>query len=508
MRLHLRNLVAIMLSLVVAVSILQTTATMPNLVSADDSISLELSRAPSSTEPATATGSLEINLQSGKVTIQIHQASPTSTYEALFVNSGGNIQLGTFTSGNDGEANFQTTLDAGTYVGIFEILRIGLLQFVSESTSFTIGVTATGSETLSTGSVSSVISTQTSKTESTVASSQVQFHVEPPTRTVNAGAYARFNINIMVTGAASVFLAAKGTPAQSVVIFTEETGVADPEFHSDLIIVTSESTPIGSYGVMIISLINGQEFDTQVTVQVQASSTTTSGRTTTPTGVALGASVSTDQPRYEPGAVVNVRGDVIDERRSAVSDASVSLQVDGPAGREIVFMNNLTTDAAGVFRANFSLPSNATVGTYTSFVLASKSGYTGATTHTSFAVGISPTPSVVIREVYTTDISGNRSAVFSTGQTVLVWVVVENSGATFEGVIWLQVRDVNGTPVWIQFQISQLGTGQTVRIAFGFQLTAGLSAGLYTASALVSDKLISQGGSFFASASAQFAVAS
>jgi hypothetical protein len=98
--------------------------------------------------------------------------------------------------------------------------------------------------------------------------------------------------------------------------------------------------------------------------------------------------------------------------------------------------------------------------------------------------------------------------VFSPGQTVLVWVVVENSGATFQGVIWLQVRDSNGTPIWIQFQISQLGTGQTLRIAFGFQLTSSVAAGLYNANALVSDKLISQGGSFFASASTQFAVAS
>lgn len=72
----------------------------------------------------------------------------------------------------------------------------------------------------------------------------------------------------------------------------------------------------------------------------------------------------------------------------------------------------------------------------------------------------------------------------------------------------MQIRDAQGTPIWIQFQISQLETGQTLKIAFGFQLTAGVPSGLYAASALVSDKLISQGGSFFASANIQFAIAS
>ena len=88
----------------------------------------------------------------------------------------------------------------------------------------------------------------------------------------------------------------------------------------------------------------------------------------------------------------------------------------------------------------------------------------------------------------------------------MVWVVVENSGATFEGVIWVQIRDPHGTPVWIQFQISQLGTGQTIKVAFGFAITANMASGLYTANTLVSDKLISQGGTFLASANTEFAL--
>jgi hypothetical protein len=83
---------------------------------------------------------------------------------------------------------------------------------------------------------------------------------------------------------------------------------------------------------------------------------------------------------------------------------------------------------------------------------------------------------------------------------------VENSGSSFNGVIWVQIRDSNGTPIWIQFQITPLGTGQTVKVAFGFQVTSGMTTGVYTVNTLVSDKLISQGGTFFASANTEFAV--
>jgi hypothetical protein len=198
---------------------------------------------------------------------------------------------------------------------------------------------------------------------------------------------------------------------------------------------------------------------------------------------------------------------VSDETGSAVAGATISLQVDGPTGAQIYFSSNLQTNTAGQFTVSFSLPADATAGTYTAFASAAKSDYANATTHTTFVVGVSTTPSVVISEVYTTDISGNRSAVFSVGQTVLVWVVVENSGAPFNGVIWMQIRDSSGTPAWIQFQISSLGTHQTVKVAFGFQITSGMVPGIYTANALVSDKLISQGGTFFASESVEFAVA-
>lgn len=238
---------------------------------------------------------------------------------------------------------------------------------------------------------------------------------------------------------------------------------------------------------------------------VSADNTTTSK--TVSTSAALDVSLSTDRHHYKANDTVNLQGRVIDEVGSAVAGANVSLQVDGPTGAEI-FLISLKTDTAGVFGRNFTL-TNAANGTYTAFASATKVGYASATIHTTFVVGTSSTPSVVIKDIFASDMSGNRSTIFSAGQTVLVWVVVENSGATVpEGVIWVQIRDGNGTPIWIDIYISRLETGQTVKVAFGFLVTSGMSTGLYTANALVSDRLISQGGTFFASATTEFTLTS
>jgi hypothetical protein len=498
MRLHSRNLVALILSAIVAISVAQTTGVTPSYALADNKLLIQLSRTPTSTEPIYASGNVEIDPQSGRLTIAIRQASPNSNYLALFATAGNNILLGNVTTDDRGQGNLETTLTTGSYVGGFQILRIGLLQFVSASTAFTVVASPTETQTLSSNNTTPSVT------------NPVQFLVEPPSRTISSSEFAKFNIQVLVNGTADVVLTASGIPMHGRAIFTRNIGIAKPEFHSDLIIMTSRDTPVGSYRITVVALVNGQEFNAHVNLEVAGYSTVTSNQTTTSTaaGYVLDVSLSTDQLQYQPNATVNIQGYVTDEMGGAIAGASVAVQVDDPTGAEIMFMNSLQTDAAGVFRVNFTLPSNATAGTYTTFASASKSGYVSATTHRTFAVGISPTPSVVIREVYTTDLSGNRSAVFTPGQTAVVWVVVENGGATFDGVIWVQIRDANGTPIWILFQISSVERGQSVAAAFGFQVTTGLSPGLYSANILVSDKLISQGGSFFASANAEFAVAS
>jgi len=502
MRSHTHNLIALVLSFIVAASIVQTAGIIPKSVSADNTFSLQLTRAPTSTESIFASGEVEVDLDSGHLTIQLKQATPNSVYQAVFVTSTNSLQLGNFTIGNGGEGQREVTLSSGTYVGMFQILGKVLVQFVSANTSFVIGVTTATTKT------SSASTTRSSTTTETTSATQFKFRVDPPSRTINAGDYARFNIQILANGTANVLLAAKGTPPRSTAIFTRDFGQANPEFDSMLIIVTSEDTPIGTYGITVISVVNGNESDSQLSLVVASSSSNTHTRTSTTQGVALEVSISPDHRHYEPNDTVVLQGKVSDGAGNVVADASVSLQLDGPTGTEIESAT-LKTDTAGMFKTGFKVPANAAAGTYTAFASATMSGYVSATTHTTFVIRTSSTPSVVISEVYTTDITGNRSAVFTTGQTVLIWVVVENGGATLaDGVVWLQVRDSNLTPIWIQIQISSLGTGQTSQVAFGFLITPSVASGLYTANALVSDKMISRGGTFLASTSTEFAVTS
>jgi uncharacterized protein YfaS (alpha-2-macroglobulin family) len=214
--------------------------------------------------------------------------------------------------------------------------------------------------------------------------------------------------------------------------------------------------------------------------------------------------VSTDQTQYQPNSTVTIRGLVTDGTGNAVGQAKVSVQVDGPRGAQLLYLNNLATDPAGAFQTQLNLVSTIPTGTYTVFASATKSGYSSTTTRTTFVVGASTTPSVIIRAVYTGDSAGNPASTFKVGQTIWIWVVIQNIGATFQGIVWIQVRDPSGMPVQIQIHMATLEAGQTTKE--GFTLLENATTGVYTVNALVSDKLISQGGIFLASSQTQFAL--
>jgi len=458
-----------------------------------------------STEPGSATGTIAIDLSSGQLQAELNGSSPSSVYVFAFLSSSQTLQLGMLTTDLQGRGTLEASLSPGNYDGRFEVASLGTLQFISEEASFTIAstVTVTATETNSTTETSTATETQTTSTSATM---QIEFQIEPAFRSIAAGAFAKFNIRVDRHGGTSnVLLVARGIPDNSVAIFTPNIGLANPTFHSTLTIVTAINTRPGTYAIVVSAVVDGQKYDAEVGLGIEASATS---HTTTviPPVASLSLTIGTDQHHYEQNATVTVEGHVRDNSGGAVAESSVSVQVDGPTGTEIVFVSTIRTDSAGLFHLEFTLSANATVGTYTVFASASKEGYASATTHTTFVVGVSSTPSVVIREVYVTDTAGSRSAVFTLGQTVVVWVVVENSGAAFEGVIWVQIRDPNGVPLAIQFHVSTLETGETVKEGFGFTLLTAPVLGLYTANALVSDKLISQGGTFFASADTQFAL--
>ncbi len=335
------------------------------------------------------------------------------------------------------------------------------------------------------------------------------FQIQPSSGTISAGAFAEFEIHIVGNSPADVFLVARDLPPNSVAIFTPNVGVATSDFRSSLTIVTSPDTPVGNYSVTAVARINGNELTSQVGLKILAPANTTTSTNTAvnaPIGTALAMTVTTDQTQYQPNSTVTIQGQVRDSTGSAVAGVTVSVQVDAPTGTELFFANNIQTDDAGIFQAQVSLPPSSTTGTYTVFTSATKSSYSSVTTTTTFVVGTSTTPSVIIKAVYAGDSAGNPTSTFTEGQTIWIWVVIENIGTTFQGVVWIQVRDPNGVPVQIQMHVSTLSGGETMKDGLDFTLSDHPTIGVYTVNALVSDKLISQGGTFLASADAQFAL--
>ncbi len=512
-----RSSIAMLLCAIAAFSLAQASGIGPSSVSADNTISKWPLRAPASTEPLSANGTVQVNEDNGQVTVQLSHALPESNYTVLFASASdsasANVTIGTIMTDQGGEGNAQGVMSSGPYFGVFEVLRIGLVQFTTANVSFTIGVTASTSATISTSTTEiTSTATQTTKSENSISVSNSEkflFQVEPASRSITAGDFAKFDVRIAqgatVEVSANIFLVARDVPPGSVAIFTPNVGVADPEFHSTLTILTSANTPASTYAVTVVALVNGHEFTNQIALEVSA---TTSQRFTTAASAtpSLILTVTTDQSQYQPNATVTVQGQVTDSTGSAIAQATVSIQVDSPTGAEVFFGNSVQTDAAGTFHAQVTLPATATLGTYTVFVTAAEATYSNVAARTTFVVGSSTTPSVNISALYAGDIAGNPTSTFSVGQTITIWVVIQNVGTTFQGLIWVQVRDPNGVPVQIGIHIANLHTGETIKDGIGFTLSNNATPGVYRVDALVSDKLISQGGSFLANAQTQFAL--
>ena len=501
------------LLLVAALSGLQVNGIVTSLVAADSTLTIQLVRAPTSTEPIQAAGTAQINLNTGQVNVQLTQATPNTVYEAAFLASSASatLQLGMLATGANGSGSVQANLSSGAYLGIFQLIRFGLVQYTSISTSFTIGATAPSGSSTSSQTATQTI-TQVATTQATTSANgtvQATVSVQPPSNTINAGAFAKFDIQIVDNSTADVYLVARGVPPDTVAIFTPNVGVANPSFHSSLTVVTSADTPSGNYAITAVAIINGKEFTNTISLQILAGATVTSianATTTVSLSTTLAMTVSTDEAQYHPNATVNIQGQVTDSTGSAVADATVAIQVDSSTGVELFYSNSIHTDAAGLFQAQVNLTPTSPTGTYTVFSSASKPGYASTTTRTTFVVGTSTTPSVIIKAVYAGDSAGNPTSTFTAGQTIWVWVVIQNIGATFQGVVWIQVRDPSGVPVQIQIHIARLDAGETIKDGLGFTLLGHAAIGVYTVNALVSDKLISQGGTFLASAETQFAL--
>lgn len=356
---------------------------------------------------------------------------------------------------------------------------------------------------------SPVQSTQAASIQVLNNATQVTFQVQPLSNVIKAGTFAKFNAHVVGNSSGQVFLQARGLPPGSIAIFSPNVGSANPTLNSSLTILTSANTPSGSYIITAIAIVDGIEYTNPINLQILPATSSPSSANTTlnvSVGTALSMAVITDQSQYGPNSTVDIQGQVTDATGSAVEGAAISIQVDAPNGAQLFYTNSSQTNSAGMFQAHTSIPSSAPTGTYSVFASAIKAGYSSTTTGTTFVVGISETPSVIIKAVYAGDSTGNPTSTFTIGQTIWVWVVIENIGPAFQGVVWIQVRDPNGVPVQIQINIAQLNAGQTVTDGVGFALPAHAAIGVYTVTALVSDKLISQGGTFLASSETQFAL--
>jgi len=500
---------AALLCLIAALSTVQAIGMMPSLVSAENTQTIQLTRTPMSTEPPSAYGSALVNLDNGQTLVTLHHATPNVTFTVTFVSTS-SLQIGNFVTGLDGEGQVQGSLSTGAYSGTFQVIKLGIAQYTSNDTVFSIGINTSLSATTSnsTTTQSSSQNNVTQSTASTNTASPPLLQVQPSSNTINAGAIATFDIRIVQIASTDVFLVARGVPPDSVAIFTPNAGTANPEFNATLTIATSGDTPPGTYVITTVATISGKEFTTQITLQILApvSTATQNGTANTTQTATLSMTVNTDQSQYNPNMTVTVQGHVRDSTGNEVTGATIAIQVDAPNGAEIFYVNNILTDTAGFFQTQLTLPNNAPTGTFTLFSSATKTGYSGATTRSTFVVGTSSTPSVAIENVYAGDSAGNPSATFTVGQTIWIWVVIQNNGAAFQGVVWIQVRDPSGVPVQIQIHIAKLDAGETIKDGLGFTIGGNAAIGVYTVNALVSDKLISQGGTFLANADTQFAL--
>ncbi|WP_455368372.1 MG2 domain-containing protein [[Eubacterium] cellulosolvens] len=213
--------------------------------------------------------------------------------------------------------------------------------------------------------------------------------------------------------------------------------------------------------------------------------------------------ISPDKPTYSPSEIVYLTGSIIDSGKAQPTNGTVSIQVLNPNGTTIHIASK-TTNSFGKYSDNFTLTEEATSGTYTVFVtlsLLDQDSYN----HATFTVGESLTPSIRIASLYITDQSTENRSSFNPGETVIVWVLVQNGGAELEkGMIWVEVSTPDGVPIPPVFVETKIKRGEMVTVGVSTSLSDEADLGQYTANSYVSNKMISQGGKFLTKAKTIF----
>jgi len=300
-------------------------------------------------------------------------------------------------------------------------------------------------------------------------------------------------------------LVTEGLPENCSVLFNPEEGKPKPAFVSVLKVIVLPSAPPGTYTLKISGASGETIHNATTTLIIEGEAATTTPVTTTGK---LKVSVTTDQESYVAGEDVEISGYVrLGSGVSAVG-ASVSLSVLEPDGDE-VDAAVLQTNNAGRFAENFTLPSTAANGTYTVYATASMSGYKDAFATVTFTVGLSNLPSVHIVEASITMPNGTLSSEFHPGETVVVWAVVNNTGADLvDGNTWVEVLDPDNSPISLVIVVVTIHTGEQVKVGVHVILATDAKIGTYAVRILVSDRPVAAGGKFLDSKETAFLVAS
>ena len=337
-----------------------------------------------------------------------------------------------------------------------------------------------------------VVSTGTPSADFSIAAS-------PSSTAIDPGENAQYIVALTSLNGFSgkVSLSLTGAPSTSTSTFSHEELSLDGNkvTSSTLSVSTDQSTTPGTYALMVtgVAEAGGQTHQTTVVLVLLGAKT------------ALSVTISTEELSYEVGSSVSLSGYVGDPSGPVV-DAAVSIQVVDPEGAA-VHVVYVRTGGSGYYSDSFRLGGDAGAGTYAVYVTASKPGYQDASDHSTFTVGSSSTPNVVITNVYTTDMSRKTKTVFHPGETLIVWVEFVNTGADLvDGMVWVQIADPNGAPIGVYFHVGLMARGHKVKEGFSITLPSNAPQGEYRVASFVSDKMIYEGGQFFTTKQGKFKV--
>lgn len=319
------------------------------------------------------------------------------------------------------------------------------------------------------------------------------------------GAAVKYIVTVVSLGGfrEKVILGVEGLPEGAAAIFNPKEGRPDPVFRSNLQVFISQETSPGLYTFTVYAVRGENVQKANATLKIESFNVIAVRRLKE-----LKVEVESDRLNYSPGETVRVFGYVYARRQFPTVKAVVLVQVVDPEGKTI-HSKLLETTVGGYFSDSLTVESGWSSGSYTVFTTASAEGFKDGFARTVFTFRSSSKPSVVVDSVFTSSVEGEKKEVFRPGESVVVWVLVNNSGANLNGgVVWVEVTDPLGIPIMVTAFGSDIGYMEQTTVWVQLKLNQDAPPGLYEINALVSTGYISKGGKFIAGKEGAFLVSS